>query len=238
MITEFSFNDLENLGSSYIEDKNQNSSYYFQGKRVPRVTEIISKMIEEKSIILWANRLGLDGRDYEKALEFYADLGTRTHNGIECFLRKEEVPEETPYFPYASFIKWWNEFNRIYKTKILFIEEPLISPYCGGTLDFLLQVDNKIYLIDFKTSTHVTYKYFLQLAAYRMMLREFKNINIDFAMILQVAKDKIKYTEYKYDLSIDENKNNMDIYERTFMSLVYAYDHIMYLEEQFKNEWG
>lgn len=238
MIQNFSFDDLETLGSTIIEDKNKNSSYYFGDKRVPRVTEIISKMIEEKSIILWANNLGFEGRDYNKVLDYYADLGTRTHNGIECFLRGEEVPDNTPYYPYTSFINWWTEFNRIHKTEILFIEEPLISPYCGGTLDFLLKVDDKIYLIDFKTSKHITYKYFLQLAAYRMMLRDIKNINIDCAMILQVFKDKIKYNEYIFDLTNEENLKIMEIYERAFMSLVYAYDHILFLEDQFNSIWG
>lgn len=235
MITTFSFDDLEYLGSSYIENKN--SSYYFEGKRVPRVTEIISKMIEEKSIILWANSLGFEGRDYQKVLDYYADLGTRTHNGIECFLRGEKIPSDTPYFPYTSFMNWWTAFNKIHKTEIMYIEEPLISPYCGGTLDFLLKVDDKVYLIDFKTSRHITYKYFLQLAAYRMMLRDYKEINVDCTMILQVSKDKLQYKEYIYDLSIEENKKNMDIYERTFMSLVYAYTHITYLEEQFTQYW-
>lgn len=238
MINVFSFEDLEELGSSYIDDQNKNSSYYYENKRVPRVTEIITKMIEEKSIILWANSLGFEGRDYIKVLDYYADLGTRTHNGIECFLRGEEIPQETPYYPYTSFVNWWTEFNRVHKTKIMFIEEPLVSPYCGGTLDFLLNVDDLVYLIDFKTSRYVTYKYFLQLAAYRMMLRENKDIKVDYVMILQIAKDKVKYTEYPYNLTNIENAKIMDIYERTFMSLVYAYDHILFLEEQFKSEWG
>ena len=64
-----------------------------------------------------------------------------------------------------------------------------------------MRINGKIYLIDFKTSNHVTYKYYLQLAAYSKVLREKENINIDGVIILQLNKYQPKYFRSIYSRS-------------------------------------
>ena len=58
--------------------------YTYNGKNVPRVTEIISKMIHEDAITQWANSLGFKHKSYTKTLNEAAVYGTHAHYGIEC----------------------------------------------------------------------------------------------------------------------------------------------------------
>ena len=60
-----------------------------------------------------------------------------------------------------------NEENKV---DIIGQEESLISPYYAGTYDLLVNINGDPYLVDFKTSNHVGYKYFMQIAAYRYLL--------------------------------------------------------------------
>ena len=59
--------------------------------------------------------------------------------------------------------------------RVIETEKQLVCPYFGGTLDCLAEIDGRIYIIDFKTSNHITYKYFLQLAAYKYMIENYYN---------------------------------------------------------------
>ena len=39
------------------------------------------------------------------------------------------------------------------------MEETITCPYFGGTYDFLVEINGRNWLIDFKTSNHIGYKY-------------------------------------------------------------------------------
>lgn len=210
-----------------------NDRYTYNGKNVPRVTEVISKMINEEKIINWANCLGFKKKRYRDALEEAANFGTRVHSGIEYYLKGEKLPLDTPKTPMNSFKEWWKSINNGNIITILGQEQKLSCEWYGGTYDCLLNINDRIFLVDFKTSNHVTYKYYLQLAAYSKVLREEKNINIDGVIILQIDKYKLKYREYVLDFNIPEHKSYFDLCERTFLSLLYSYYHISYLEENF-----
>ena len=107
--------------------------------------------------------------------------------------------------------------------------------YYGGTYDLLLKIGNDTVLVDFKTSNHVGYKYWLQLAAYSKILKEEENVNVDGLIILQLDKNRPKYTEYYLNLHNEAQRNYFNICERTFMSLLYGFYHINYLEREFDN---
>ena len=49
---------------------------------------------------------------------------------------------------------------------------------------------------------------------------------------------KYRFREYVLDFSIESHKEYIDICERTFMSMVYTYYHIHYLEKRFKDEYS
>lgn len=216
-------------------DFNFGDRYEYNGKIVPRVTEIISKMIHEEGLMSWSNGLGFKKERYKDVLNAAAEYGTKVHHGIEVFLQENKILEETPCCPLQAFTNWYNSVrNANSVVEVVGQEEKLTCEWYGGTYDLLLKVNDKIWLIDFKTSNHITYKYYIQMAAYIMMLEE-KGIKVDGCLILQLSKNNPTYREYVLDLSKEEHKNYMEVCKRTFLSLVYGYYHIKYLEGEFKN---
>lgn len=222
-------NDINNIQIPIKENR-----YVFDGKSVPRATEIISKMIHEDYLLSWSNSLGFKHKNYKAVVKIAADYGTRVHFGIECFLKGRELNDDIPEIPFKAFLLWWEQINKNNTVIILGQEEKIICEWYGGTYDLLLSINGRIFLIDFKTSNYISYKYCLQLAAYRKILRE-KGINIDGTVILQLSKIKPIYNEFVLDTNIIEHKKYLDFCEQTFLSLVYGYYHILYAENQFKS---
>ena len=150
--------------------------YQFQGYNLPRVTEIISNMLHEDFLMIWANNIGLYQRKkYKDTLEEAATKGAFVHDAIEDYIQNsneldlDKVPSEYQKevnFAYGSFKSWWSVITKR-NVKIIMQEHKLVCPWFGGTLDLLVEIDGRVYLLDFKTSNHPSYKYFLQLAAYR-----------------------------------------------------------------------
>ena len=219
--------DLEDIKDISIACSNR---YTYDGKNVPRVTEIIQKMIHEDYIVTWANGLGFKHLSYHKVLNEAANFGTKTHSAIETYLKEDK--EYVKLHTLNAFKLWWNQLNSYNNVKILGQEERLVCPYFGGTYDLLISINDAIYLVDFKTSNHVTYKYYLQLAAYNYILKS-KGINITGVVILQLSKTEDKYTEYVLDFRNPIHKDYFEMCERTFLTLVYAYYHVYYLEGKF-----
>lgn len=226
--------DFEDLAGLQIESLIE-SPYEFNGRPVPRVTEVISKMIEEPSIVAWANSLGFKHQNYRKVRDKYAQIGSATHHAIETYLHGQQVSIDTPQYPMQSFVVWWEEMKKV-NAQVLSTEQTLVCELYGGTYDFMMKANGKLYLIDFKTSNHITYKYWIQLAAYAKVLRD-QGINIDACLILQLSKYDVAFREYLLDLSFQPHREYLEICERTFMALLYGYYHIKYLERRFKDEW-
>ena len=63
-------------------------------------------------------------------------------------------------------------------------------------MDGLYEINGKKYIVDYKTSNHVTFRYFLQVAAYRYILKNELGIDVDGCIILQLSKNDISYNEY------------------------------------------
>ena len=217
-------------------DINSNSKYInSNGLRVPRVTEIISRTIHNDSLMYWANHLGFKGLKYKQVLNEAASFGTLAHESIELFL-KEKI-ETDSNIPFLGFLQWYNTITKELgiPIEILQVEMSLCCDWFGGTLDALLNIDGKVYLVDFKTSNHVTFNYFLQLAAYRYMLKVIKGIDIDGVIVLQLGKQECGFNEYLLDFSIPEHFSFIINCETTFLSLVYAYYNLNRVESEFKN---
>lgn len=226
---------LEGIEFELPEDPD--ARYIHNGVKVPRVTEVLREMWYEESLIKWANYLGFKRKNYEKELDYASYIGTTVHDSVEEFLSTEEFPLITPDSHVINAITGFNQWYSIVKNKgfaVLSMEQKLTCPWFGGTYDLLANIDNKICLIDFKTSKFIGIKYYMQLAAYMYMLH-LNNIKIDIAMILRLHKDEPQFTEYVVDLSIQQNQEFMRNCFETFMSLAYAYFNRVKLENQFKN---
>lgn len=223
---------LENM-TFKINDKT-NIYYNSDGLSVPRVTEILSKMIHKEQLMYWANHLGFKGERYKDALNNAAIIGTNAHKAIEIYLNDKFITKDN--IPFLGFLNWMNiildNFNKV---EYVYVEHKIVCKWFGGTLDALFKIDDRIFLIDFKTSNYITYTYFLQLAAYRFMLNSEENINIDGVIVLQLDKANPGFNEYLLDFNIIEHLDFINKCEATFLSLVYSYYNIAEIEKMYNN---
>lgn len=214
-----------------VESIDLDSRYSYNDYIVPRVTQITS-MIHDEYLMKWASSLGYRHISYETKRDEAASYGTITHNAINEYLL-DKTPEETN-LAYEGFLKWWEivtkEGNQV---RIIGSEESLSCPYYGGTYDLLVEINGLVYLIDFKTSNHINYKYMLQLAAYRSMIRSSKNIELGGCIILQLDKKELGFSEYLVNLSIQEHREFMDNCEVTFNQLAKSYIMVEHIKQAY-----
>lgn len=229
---------------------NTRDTYQLDGKRIPRVTEVLSAMLHEDGLMNWANGLGWKRISYRAFMREAADKGTYSHLAVEKYLRNGSldlnelgIPNDKVLATVQScmdgFEDWWIKLHKKYKKiEIVFLEETMLHQYFGGTCDCLLKVDGKYWLIDFKTSNHMNFKYSLQLAAYRFLLKELKGIEISKAIILRLSKTDHNYEEYTLDFGIEEHVEFICNCEQLFMTLVSAYKMRLYCNDQYYKVYG
>lgn len=226
---------------SYTEEESydiNNSSYKYNNHVVPRVTEILSKCIHSDSLMYWANSLGFKHNSYKKTMEMYAGWGTDCHNHIDKFIESDFKERGTPdsiqaMNAFDSYLFWFDDISQTNNVYVKMHEQPITCRYFGGTLDGLYEINGKLYLIDYKTSNTITFKYCLQLAAYRYILRTEYGIEVDGVLILQLSKNEISYKEWFLNFNIAEHLQYIQECEHAFLSIVYAYYNILKVENGF-----
>ena len=220
---------VENSDFTYLG--NLESPYHLEGEVIPRVTLILSSMLHEDYISQWANSLGYKHKSYKVTLQDAADRGTLIHDSIHRYLVEGITPDlymstipdeyvESTLTGFKSFRLW---FDNLINPSIIYTEKELVCPYFAGTADLVLRYNNKNYLLDFKTGKHLSFKYFLQLAAYRYILQNYYNISIDAVGIIQLDKSFISYKDTILELNTENNINYINQCTETFFSLVNAY---------------
>ena len=171
-----------------VKDQNLDivSPYIYQGHHVPRVTSILSDMLHEEYLMDWANNVGLyQHKKHDYYRDRAASIGTYAHKGIEICIKNNisdikflnlsdmNIPNDIKWSvrnAIESFLLWWNTLNENHDVEVLMQETILLCQYYGGTVDLVISVDGIIYIVDFKTSNHPSYKYHLQIAAYKMII--------------------------------------------------------------------
>ena len=211
-------------------DKGKKARYHINGRGIPSVTELLS-FIDSEGLIAWANRIGRQGQDNKEVASKAAEFGTMAHKSIEMYLKRKPVENDNVCL--QSFKEWWDGVNKCHRVKVLGQEQVLIGEYFAGTYDLLISIDDKPYLIDFKTSNHVGYKYFMQLAAYRYLLYTLKNININGCIILQFDKKEPKFREFNLDFTNPYDYEFIENCYRAFMGLVYTYYNVKLCQREF-----
>lgn len=210
-------------------DKGKKARYHINGRGIPSVTELLS-FIDSEGLIGWANRIGRQGLDNKEVANKAAEFGTMVHESIEKYLKKKETINNVCL---EAFKEWWSGINSCHRIRILGQEQSLSCEYFAGTYDLLITIDDKPYLIDFKTSNHVGYKYFMQLAAYRYLLYTQKDINIEGCIVLQFDKAEPKYREFNLNFSDPYDYEFIENCHRSFMGLVYTYYNVKLCQRQF-----
>lgn len=199
--------------------------------KLPRITKILS-FIDSEGLIDWANAMGRKGLNNQTILEKAANAGTIAHESIERFLKYNEEPVDR-VVAFESFKKWYNDVWMKNTVTILGQEERMTCELFTGTYDLLLKINDKIYLMDFKTSNHVHYKYCMQLAAYRYMLRKNKGIELSGCIILQLNKYRPNYTEYFLNFDNPDHKKYIDECESSFIMLAMLYHKIYHVKNNY-----
>ncbi len=208
---------------------NIESPYEFNNHTVPRVSSILSSMINEEYLMNWANKLGMRHQSYQEVLNLAANKGTYTHNKIDKFLNNKDVSNyivpnnctKAVNNAFSAFMKWWDIINKNNNISIVMNEQSLSCNMFGGTLDLLLNINGDNYIIDFKTSNNPSYRYFLQLAAYEYLLEVNMNTNITGWIILLLNKNTPKFDEIL--VKRPENSDFMLNCKNTFLSFVEGY---------------
>lgn len=149
------------------------------GSRVPGTTTVISavKLGSIEGLLVWANKLGKEGKDHREVRDAAANAGTACHEMAECYFHGTEF-NRSQYTPdilekadgaYKAFIEWTEQT----KLQIVAAEVPLVSEQYryGGTLDAML-VNGRLSLGDWKTSNSLNTGMLCQLAAYRQLWDE------------------------------------------------------------------
>ena len=210
-------------------DKGKKARYHINGRGIPSVTELLS-FIDSEGLIGWANRIGRQGLDNKEVANKAAEFGTMVHESIENYLKGKKYTDNVCL---DAFKEWWTGINSCHRVRIIGQEQSIVCEYFAGTYDLLITIDDKPYLIDFKTSNHVGYKYFMQLAAYRYLLYTQKNINIEGCIILQFDKTEPKYREFNLNFSDPYDYEFIENCHRSFMGLVYTYYNTKLCQRQF-----
>ena len=197
------------------------------GTRVPGVTTIL-QVLNKPALVKWANNLGLQGIDSTKYRDKMADIGTLAHLMILDYFKCEKS-DYSEYSPddvdkaencLISFYAWTKEND----VKPIAVEQQLVSEVFkyGGTVDLYCMLNGLPTLVDFKTGKAIYDEMFIQVAAYKMLLEEHKNI-VDHVRILRIGREDNEGFE-------DRKMANMDRYWYLFFHSMKIYN----LQKQLK----
>jgi len=160
-----------------------------EGVYYPSVTSVLQYMPKNKYFESWLKDVG---HNADLIMRKAGDEGTQTHNAIEELLAGKELNwmdeygnakyNELVWGMILKFVDFWEQA----KPKLLYTEEFTYSDThkYAGTTDIIAEIDEEIWLIDFKTSNSLHKTMDMQLAAYVKAIEETKDIKIDRTGIL------------------------------------------------------
>lgn len=175
-------------------------TYYWKGEKVPSVTEIAKPISSERlnELPKWVVE---NARKRGKAVHEYAEeyllCGELDFDRIE--------PEYLPYV--ENFVNWANT----YKPKVLYTEYKIGCAEFAGTTDLICEIDGKIVLVDYKTTSAVDKKSLsVQLEGYNRLAKLYR-IKVDRFMYLHLKKDGWVFKDITldpvwFDLLLQHNK--------------------------------
>lgn len=88
--------------------------YRVDNKKIPSVTTVLGRFKNATGLIIWANKLGLDGKSYHDELKKAGDIGTALHDLAEIHIKQEyyELPKDKKVKRcFNQFLTWWKEFS-------------------------------------------------------------------------------------------------------------------------------
>lgn len=158
------------------------TDYMVNGKRVPRVSEILDVLQFDKvdGLMDWAASCQTRRLSWRHEREHAADIGTVAHAMIEARLNDEDfdasnVPPSILVGAEIAFKAWedWYELKQrqwpdmeIIANEQTYVDEVNLF---GGTVDCVAKMGGKNYVLDWKTSSRLQKRYHVQVAAYAQL---------------------------------------------------------------------
>ena len=165
---------------------------YYQRKEgvfYPSVTYVLSSFPKDKFFESWIKDVG---HNSDIIMRRAGDEGTQVHNAIEQFLAGEEIQwlDDNGKAKYSlevwKMILKFADFWKTHKPTLIASEWHLLSDelQVAGTIDLVVELNDKLWLLDIKTSNSLHDTYDLQLACYKQMWNESFDQKIENAGIL------------------------------------------------------
>jgi len=181
------------------------------GEVVPSVTQILNAVIAKPGLQRWANQLGLNNKSLDNESRATLDIGKLLHAYIQADL-EGAVVDKRGYMPeqsdsakksFAQYLRWKDGKQiKVIKTEYVMVSEKYRY---GGTIDALLEIDGELTLLDWKTSTHISLDYKLQIVAYLYLLQE-QNIIPSRVGVLRLPKTDGEFEYYEADANVHMQK--------------------------------
>jgi len=179
----------------------------------PSVTTILSAVYPSGYYLeKWIRDNGEHGRiEFEKS----ADQGTETHVAIEELLRGGVVPvyEEMPLKVkrgIQAFIDWYNAV----KPKIIASEHIVYSDAMryAGACDLICEIDNEMWVVDFKTSRSLHDQHRAQVSAYAYAQKFAENPKVALLQLGNSTKKGYTWSEVDYEKFLNQFRH----FKKTF----------------------
>ena len=138
----------------------------------------------------------------EDILEKAGKRGTCVHKHVEGILKGESFFSPESIAPYIeSFNQFWKKYEHVYGEGKITLEKRL---YCDiwkitGQPDVIIELGDRTYIIDWKTSSRVHKSWALQGAAYRYLAELNGYENVDSVLFLKLNKSGKHATLHRYD---------------------------------------
>ena len=162
------------------------------GSRYPSVTTVLG-ILSEDSIREWRQRVGEE--EANKVSHRASNRGTAVHSIIERYLDNDVEYDKDVMPDVLSTFKDVQPILDEHISEILGLEAPLYSKHLklAGRVDCVGVFDNKLSIIDFKTSRKIKKKewihnYFAQASAYAIMFEERTGIPVP-QLVIIIAVD-------------------------------------------------
>ena len=154
-------------------------SRYYQrnGEYYPSITYVLSYYPKGKFFEDWLKKVGYNA-DY--IVKKAGEEGTQVHEMIEEYLEGKELnflnsnghPQYDPnvWQMFLKFVEWWEEYNpTLIETEVHLFSDKL---KVAGTCDLVCEINDELWIIDFKTSNNLQTTYDLQTAIYGECYKE------------------------------------------------------------------
>jgi len=148
------------------------------GGYVPSVTTILNAYPKDAGYFQWLKSVG---EDADTIRDEAGRRGSVVHELTEKYDQHEEVTFINQYGkPKYKMLEWamferYVDFCNTQSPRMRMMEMHFSSDVLGfaGTVDRVLEINGKEYLVDIKTSNNMHNSYWLQLAAYNELLKEY-----------------------------------------------------------------